>query len=66
MQARATLNHGTGVAIQLDGIITRPGTAGETMIVIKNSSDIECFSSTGKGAIQGKGHKTHKTGSLNG
>jgi rhamnogalacturonan hydrolase len=66
MQTWATLNHGTGVALQLDGIITRKGTEGGTMIVVENSSDIEFFSSTGKGAIQGDGYVIHKTGSVNG
>jgi rhamnogalacturonan hydrolase len=61
-----TLDKGTGVGVQLDGIIYRTGTAGGTMVVIENSSDIEFFSSTGKGAIQGYGYQIHKSGSLSG
>lgn len=66
MATWSTLNHGKGVALQLDGIITRTGTAGGNMIVIEHSSDIEFFSSTGKGAIQGNGYIFHQTGSITG
>ena len=66
MSTWATLNKGTGVGIQLDGIIYRTGTAGGHMIIIQNSNDIEFFSSTGKGAMQGYGYVIHKTGSLSG
>ncbi|KAJ4342790.1 hypothetical protein N0V95_006884 [Ascochyta clinopodiicola] len=66
MATWSSLNHGKGVALQLDGIINRTGTAGGTMVVIENSSDIEFFSSTGKGAMQGNGYIFHQSGSLSG
>jgi rhamnogalacturonan hydrolase len=66
MATWSTLNHGKGVALQLDGIINRTGTAGGTMIVIEHSNDIEFFSSTGKGAMQGNGYIFHQSGSLSG
>lgn len=66
MATWSTLTHGNGVALQMDGLITRTGTAGGTMIVISNSNDVEFFSSTGKGAMQGKGYVFHQSGSLSG
>lgn len=62
----ATLDNGKGTALQLDGIIYRTGTAGGTMIVIENSNDVEFFSSTGQGAMQGNGYQIHQSGSLSG
>lgn len=61
-----TLSGGTAWALQLDGIITRTGTAGGNMIFIEHGSDFELFSSTGKGAVQGNGYIFHQTGSLTG
>lgn len=66
MSTWATLNKGTGVGLQLDGTIYRTGTAGGNMIAIQNSKDIEFFSSTGSGVMQGYGYEIHKTGSLSG
>ncbi len=66
MATWATLNHGNGVGVQLDGTIYRTGTAGGTMIVVENSNNVEFFSSTDKGAMQGYGYQIHKSGSLNG
>jgi rhamnogalacturonan hydrolase len=66
MATWVTLNHGSGVGIQLDGIIYRTGTAGGNMIVVENSNDVEFFSSNGKGAMQGYGYEIHKSGSLSG
>ncbi|TID22859.1 Glycoside hydrolase family 28 [Venturia nashicola] len=58
-----TLQGGTGWALQWDGIIYRTGSATPpgNMIMIVGASDIEVFSSTGKGAFQGTGYRTGKT-----
>ena len=55
-----TLSGGNAWALQLDGIITRTGTAGGNMITIEHSTDFEMFSSTSKGAVQGLGYIFHK------
>lgn len=57
-----SLSGGKAWALQLDGVITRTGTAGGNMIMIQHTSDFELFSSTGKGAIQGLGYKLHVSG----
>lgn len=59
MKTWVTLKNGKGVAIQLDGIIYRTGTDGGNMIMIRDTSDFEFYSSTGKGAIQGNGYEIH-------
>ncbi|KAF1996452.1 glycoside hydrolase family 28 protein [Amniculicola lignicola CBS 123094] len=61
-----TLNGGSAWALQIDGIIYRTGTAGGNMIFIEHTSDVEVFSSTGKGAIQGNGYEFHAQGSRSG
>ena len=61
-----TLNGGKAWALQLDGTITRTGTAGGNMIMIEHGSDFELFSSTGKGAMQGLGYVFHKDGNISG
>lgn len=61
-----TLTGGTGVSINIEGTIYRTGTAGGNMIMIEHSSDIEVYSATAKGAIQGYGYEYHKTGSTSG
>lgn len=61
-----TLNGGKAWAFQLDGTITRTGTAGGNMIMIEHTTDFELFSSTSKGAMQGLGYEFHKDGSLSG
>lgn len=61
-----TLSGGTAWALQLDGVISRTGTAGGNMIMIEHGSDFELFSSTSKGAIQGNGYVFHKQGSISG
>lgn len=61
-----TLSGGTAWALQLDGLITRTGTAGGNMIFIEHGSDFEMFSSTGGGAFQGDGYMFHEAGSLTG
>ena len=60
------LKSGEAWALQLDGTITRTGTAGGNMIFIEHTSDFELFSTTSKGAIQGHGYEIHKTGSISG
>ena len=53
MKTFVILKNGKGVGIQLDGIIYRTGTDNSNMIMIRDTTDFEFFSSTGKGAIQG-------------
>ena len=60
------LKSGEAWALQLDGTITRTGTAAGNMIFIEHTSDFELFSTTSKGAIQGHGYEFHKTGSISG
>lgn len=57
------LNKGTGVSINLEGTIYRTGTDEGNMISIKDSTDVEFYSATSKGAIQGYGYEFHKDGS---
>ncbi|PSR93629.1 glycoside hydrolase family 28 protein [Coniella lustricola] len=52
-----TLDGGTGVSINLEGIIYRTGTAGGNMIYIENTSDFEFYSANSAGAIQGYGYQ---------
>lgn len=68
MATWVTLTGGTGVGIQLDGIISRSTsvTTGGNMFMIEHTTDFELFSSTGKGAIQGNGYTFHKAGSITG
>lgn len=54
-----TLKGGSNYAVQIDGIITRTGTAGGHMIIFSGATDLEVFSRTSKGAIQGAGYKMH-------
>lgn len=61
-----TMSGGSAWALQIDGIITRTGTAGGNMILVEHASDVEVFSSTGKGAVQGNGYVFHQQGSLSG
>lgn len=58
MATWATFEGGKAWALQLDGIIYRTGTAAGNMLFIRNANDFEMFSSTGKGAVQGK-HTTN-------
>lgn len=55
-----SLSGGQGWALQLDGVIYRTGTAGGNMIYIEKSKDVEIYSSTSQGAIQGNGFEYHK------
>nr|OQO31566.1 putative rhamnogalacturonase B [Rachicladosporium sp. CCFEE 5018] len=57
-----SLSGGKAWALQLDGIITRTGTAGGNMIFIQHTTNFEMFSSTGEGAVQGLGYQLHKSG----
>ena len=61
-----SLSGGNAWALQLDGLITRTGTAGGNMIYIEHATDFEMFSSTGKGAVQGAGYTFHQQGSISG
>ena len=61
-----TTSGGKGIALQIDGIIYRTGQAGGNMIYIEHASDVEVFSSTGKGAFQGNGYQFHLNGDLTG
>ncbi|PNS21138.1 hypothetical protein CAC42_3476 [Sphaceloma murrayae] len=60
------LSGGSGWALQLDGTISRTGTAAGNMILVQRTSDFEFFSSTGKGAVQGNGYVYHQKGDLSG
>jgi len=60
-----TLNGGSHYAFQLDGIITRTGTAGGHMIIFSGATDLEIFSSTSKGGVQGAGVYWHSQGKGN-
>lgn len=53
MSTWVTLKNGKAIAIQLDGVIYRTGTEGGNMIMIRDTTDFEMFSSTGAGAVQG-------------
>lgn len=68
MSTWVLLNGGSGWALQLDGTIVRDTsvTTGGNMIFIQHTSDVEVFSSTGAGAIQGDGYTMHQTGSISG
>ncbi|KAI0129164.1 pectin lyase fold/virulence factor [Xylariales sp. AK1849] len=55
-----TLASGTGVSINLEGIIYRVGTGGGNMIMIRDTSDFEFYSANSKGAIQGYGYEFHQ------
>ncbi len=57
METWVNLKDASKIAIQLDGIIERTGTAGGTMFGITSASDFEFFSGTSKGAIQGYGYE---------
>ncbi|OJD32968.1 rhamnogalacturonase b [Diplodia corticola] len=57
---------GAAWALQIDGTIYRTGTDGGNMIFIEHTSDVEVFSSTGKGAFQGNGYEFHADDSISG
>lgn len=57
-----TLKDGQGVSINIEGTIYRTGTDSGNMIGIEDSTDIEVYSATSKGAIQGYGYEFHKDG----
>ena len=62
-----TLSGGSAWALQLDGTIYRDTASdGGNMIFIEHSSDFELFSSTGNGAVQGRGYVDHAAGSISG
>lgn len=52
-----TLTGGTGVSINLEGIIYRTGTAGGNMIFIEHTTDFEFYSANSAGAVQGYGYE---------
>ncbi|KXS12639.1 glycoside hydrolase family 28 protein [Gonapodya prolifera JEL478] len=62
MATWVTLRNGNTWAFQMDGIITRTGTAGGHMIIVQGGSDFEMFSKTRAGAFQGAGVDFHKQG----
>ena len=64
LNTAVNLSGGTGVAIQLDGIIYRgSGITSGNMIAIGSTTDFEMYSSTSKGAVQGYGYQFHSQGS---
>lgn len=52
-----TLTGGSGVSINLEGIIYRTGTASGNMIYIGDTTDFEFYSANSAGAIQGYGYQ---------
>lgn len=52
-----TLTGGTGVSINLEGIIYRTGTASGNMIYIEHTTDFEFYSANSAGAVQGYGYQ---------
>ncbi|KAF1981733.1 glycoside hydrolase family 28 protein [Aulographum hederae CBS 113979] len=62
MSTWVSLSGGTGVGIQIDGIITRKDGSdkGGNMILVQRSNDVEFFSGNGRGAFQGKGYEMHR------
>ena len=66
MSTFVTLSGGNAFAIQLDGIISRTGSATGNMFMIEHATDFEFFSSTSKGAIQGNGYILHAQGNRSG
>ena len=61
-----TLSGGSGVSINLEGVIYRitSATAGGTMIGISSTTDFEFYSGNSKGAIQGYGYLLNASESL--
>ncbi len=61
-----TLSGGSGVSINLEGVIYRiaSATAGGTMIGISSTTDFEFYSGNSKGAIQGYGYLLNASKSL--
>ncbi|KAF2999976.1 hypothetical protein E8E14_006510 [Neopestalotiopsis sp. 37M] len=59
MATWVTLKNGAGVSINIEGTIYRTGTDGGNMIMIRDSSDLEVYSATSKGAMQGYGYEFH-------
>lgn len=55
-----TLTGGTGVSINLEGVIYRTGTADGNMIYIEHTTDFEFYSANSAGAIQGYGYQFHE------
>ena len=51
------LKDGTSSAVQLDGVINRIGSNGDTMLSFRNCQDFELFSGNSKGALQGYGYE---------
>ncbi|KAG6009227.1 hypothetical protein E4U21_003080 [Claviceps maximensis] len=54
------LAQGTQVSLNIDGTIFRIGRGGGNMFLIRDSDDVEVYSATGLGAIQGFGYEFHK------
>lgn len=52
-----TLTGGTGVSINLEGVIYRTGTASGNMIFIEHTTDFELYSANSAGAVQGYGYQ---------
>lgn len=57
-----SLSGGQGVSLNIEGTIYRTGTDSGNMISIEDSTDVEVYSATSKGAIQGYGYEFHKDG----
>ncbi|KAK8210690.1 RGase B [Phyllosticta capitalensis] len=60
MSTWVKLAGGAAWALQLDGVIYRTGKVADNMIMIEHTRDVEVFSGTGGGAIQGNGFEFHQ------
>ena len=66
MNSPVKLSDGSGVALQIDGIIDVHNPANQAAIEISGTSDLEIFSSTGRGGLQGNGYLRRRDASTAG
>ncbi|KAG5930376.1 hypothetical protein E4U42_001621 [Claviceps africana] len=57
-----SLANGKHIALNIEGTVFRTGSGPGNMFLIQNSDDVEVYSATGLGAIQGFGYEFHKDG----
>ncbi|PYI11492.1 rhamnogalacturonase A precursor [Aspergillus sclerotiicarbonarius CBS 121057] len=57
MATFSELKDGVSSAVQLDGVLNRTGSDGDTVLTFRNCVDFEFFSGNSKGAIQGNGYE---------
>lgn len=54
MKTWVAFEGGKGWALQLDGVVSRVGGGGGNLFAIRGAEDVEVFSKSGKGVVQGK------------